>query len=235
MTEEIAGFPDEGLAFLKALEKNNNRSWFQENKMDYEKFLVNPALAFIVEFGEQLKLLSPGFNYDTRTSGSGSLMRIYRDIRFSKDKSPYHTYLRIRFWEGPGKAKDNPGVFLWIDGHHGGMHVGVHGFPKEVLAAYRDAVISDKAGAELRDLLDSVETSEHFSLVDKHYKKTPRGFPVDHPRSDLLLYNTLYASSPHIGKEILTKRKLLDVCMDYARDLLPLHSWLVQLYSRSSA
>jgi uncharacterized protein (DUF2461 family) len=80
------GFPVEGLGFLEELAHNNNREWFEAHKADYRSYVLEPAQAFVVALGERLKLLSPEIAYDTRTNGSGSIMRIYRDLRFSKDK-----------------------------------------------------------------------------------------------------------------------------------------------------
>lgn len=228
---EFKGFPREALPFLKDLAQNNNRPWFQEHKSEYEQVVLEPSLSFVVSFGEKLKSLSKGFNYDTRTNGSGSIMRIYRDVRFSKDKSPYHTYMRLRFWEGKGKAKDNPGIFIWIDGNEAGMHVGVHGFSKEHLRAYRDAVIDESSGAELDKSIKKVSSSGEYAIGGEHYKRTPRGYPDDHPRKNLLLHNSLHVSSPKIGADVITSRTFLDTCFEHARVMLPIHRWLVDLYS----
>ena len=228
---EFEGFPREALTFLNDLAQNNDRIWFQDHKADYEQAVLEPSLRFVVSFGEKLQSISTGFNYDTRTNGSGSIMRIYRDVRFSKDKSPYHTYMRLRFWEGKGKAKDNPGIFIWIDGNETGLHVGVHGFSKEHLAAYRDAVVNEKSGAQLTKAIKKVSNSGDYSIGGEHYKRTPRGYPDDHPRKDLLLYNSLYASSPKISSSVITSKSFLDVCLEHAGNTLPIHNWLVGIYS----
>ncbi len=228
---EFEGFPPETLSFLKDLSQNNDRTWFQDHKSKYEQAVLEPSLRFVVSFGEKLQSISKGFNYDARTNGSGSIMRIYRDVRFSKDKSPYHTYMRLRFWEGKGKAKDNPGIFIWIDGSEAGMHVGVHGFSKEHLTAYRDAVVEESSGADLEKSIKKISSSRDYAIGGDHYKRTPRGYPDDHPRKHLLLHNTLYASSPKIGADVITSRTFLDTCFEHARVMLPIHRWLVDLYS----
>lgn len=228
---EFEGFPREALSFLKDLAQNNDRTWFQDHKPEYEQAVLEPSVRFVVSFGEKLQSLSNGFNYDTRTNGSGSIMRIYRDVRFSKDKSPYHTYMRLRFWEGKGKAKDNPGIFIWIDGSEAGMHVGVHGFSKEHLASYRDSVVDERSGADLEKSIKKVVSSGDYAIGGDHYKRTPRGYPDDHPRKYLLLHNTLYASSPKIGADVITSNTFMDTCFEHARVMLPIHKWLVDLYS----
>ena len=103
----FTGFPREGIQFLRDIDDNNNRDWFEAHKHIYQTALVEPAQAFIVALGERLQTIAPNVQYDTRTNGSGSLMRIYRDVRFSKDKSPYKNWIGIVFWEGQGKKTDN--------------------------------------------------------------------------------------------------------------------------------
>lgn len=81
--QSFTGFPQEGLQFLADLAENNERDWFNPRKQVYLDNIVAPAVAFVETVGEQLQFISPGIQYDSRTNGSGSLMRIYRDTRFS--------------------------------------------------------------------------------------------------------------------------------------------------------
>ena len=73
------GFPQAGLTFLAELEVNNQKAWFERNKSRYQQDLLEPAQRFVAVMGEALKTIAPEIQYDTRTNGSGSLMRIYRD------------------------------------------------------------------------------------------------------------------------------------------------------------
>ena len=102
------GFSPETLTFLADLAANNDRAWFEAHKDTYTDVLLPEAQAFISALGAALRRFAPELLYDTRTNGQGSLLRIYRDIRFSADKTPYHTYLRMVFWQGEGKKTDNP-------------------------------------------------------------------------------------------------------------------------------
>ena len=86
---DFEGIPEAGLHFLKELAENNNRPWFEAHKKAYQSQVEEPAVALVIALGERLKTLSPNLIYDTRTNGTGSLMRIHCDIRFSKDKTPY--------------------------------------------------------------------------------------------------------------------------------------------------
>ncbi|MFW9863527.1 MAG: DUF2461 domain-containing protein [Candidatus Thorarchaeota archaeon] len=227
--QAFTGFPKEGLGFLAELKENNYRDWFNERKNDYQELLVKPAQSFVVALGERLTSLSEDMVYDTRTNGSGSILRIYRDVRFSKDKSPYNTRLRIRFWEGPGKKKERPGFLIGMDETGGGIHGGLWMFPKPLLEKYRKSILNNKSGAKLAKAVDKVRSLKGYNLGGERYKKVPRGYDANHPRAELLRFNGLYASSPKIPVSILKKPELVDVCFEHILKMTPIHEWLVQL------
>lgn len=223
------GFPKQGLQFLNDLGANNNREWFEANKQLYLDQIVAPAVDFVKEFGQRLQYISPYIQYDPRTNGQGSLMRIYRDVRFSKDKSPYKTWVGMRFWEGSGKKTECPGFFLWFESSDAGFYTGMHGFQKAMLSAYRKAVVDDQLGSELESTLDAVRSSGEYKIGGEHYKRVPRGYDPDHPRADLLKYNALYAASPRIDLDTLASPALVDVCMSHSEKTASLHHWLVKI------
>ena len=223
------GFPEQGLRFLADLSDNNNREWFNENKPQYLEYIVEPSKEFIETVGDQLQFISPHVQYDTRTNGQGSLMRIYRDIRFSPDKTPYKTYVGIRFWEGSGKAKDNPGYFLWFDHTGAGIHVGMHGFDKAMLESYRQGVAADDLGPELEKAIADVVAAGEYEIGGEHYKRVPRDYEKDHPRADLLRFNSLYVSSPRISPELLASSEITKSVLDHFENMAPVQRWLVKV------
>ena len=101
-------------AFLREVEANNNRPWWEENKDRYITLIREPAKEFIGDFGPRLQAISDHFVADTRTNG-GSLMRPYRDTRFSKDKTPYKTNVGIQFRHERGKDVHAPGFYVHIE------------------------------------------------------------------------------------------------------------------------
>jgi uncharacterized protein (TIGR02453 family) len=202
--QEFSGFPRQGLQFLADLGKNNNRDWFEAHKGDYRSYVLEPAQAFVFALGERLRLLSPQISYDTRTNGSGSIMRIYRDLRFSKDKTPYHPNLRIIFWEGGGKKTENPGFFFGMDAAGAALYGGMHTFPRPMLGAYQDAAADDDLGRQLEAALVSVGRGGDYAVGGEQYKRVPRGFDPGHSRADLLRYKGLHARSPVIEPATLT-------------------------------
>lgn len=233
--EAFNGFPREGLRFFEQIAANNNRDWFQAHKQQYLDYLQTPALAFVVEFGGKLKRIAPDITFDTRTNGAGSLMRIYRDTRFSKDKSPYKSHIGMDFWHGGGKKRQTSGFHFWMDAGGGVLYGGFHGFPKPVLAAYRDAVAAERTGKRLEQVIAKIRAQQGFTVGGEQLKRVPPGYPKDHPRGDLLRYKGLHAHGPTIRPSDLQSSELIEICLRQAKLLAPLHRWLVEIDPTSGA
>ena len=157
-------------------------------------------------------------------------MRIHRDIRFSKDKSPYNTHLRLIFWEGPLKKSENPGFFFSMNGEEGILYAGMHMFPKEQLEKYRKAVLAPFSGKQLEEAVEAVRRAGKYEVGGESFKRVPAGYPPEHERADLLRYSGLYAFSPKIEKASLASAELVQICFDHCQKMAPVHHWLVQLY-----
>lgn len=231
---DFSGFSLECLQFFDDLKKNNNRDWFQEHKQHYTDYVQAPAKEFVITFGERLKSISPGISYDTRMSGAGSVLRVYRDIRFSKDKSPYNTRLRIFFGEGSKKKMENPGFFFGLDERGARIYTGMYKFPKPVLTSYRDAVIDSQLGGELTTIIKTLRNSGMYEVGGTHYKRVPRGYDKEHQHADLLKYNGVFTSSPLIEPGIVTSSNFLDICFEHCLKMAPLHRWLVKITKNES-
>jgi uncharacterized protein (TIGR02453 family) len=229
---EFAGFPRELVAFYRDLAENNDREWFNERKDSYKANVLAPAQQFVMALGERLRILVPRIVADPAASGRGSIFRIYRDTRFSKDKSPFKTYLGIFFWEGPGKKMENPGFYFHLEPPKLLLATGIHVFPRPVLKAYREAVVDPELGAALVSAIDQVRSSGPYRVGEQHYKKVPRGYDASHPNAEYLLFNGLTASVEGDIPNELYSAAILDYCFDRFEDLLPLHRWLIQLMQR---
>jgi uncharacterized protein (TIGR02453 family) len=225
----FSGFPQAGLHFLADLAESNNREWFQEHKNEYLDYVLAPAQDFVFALGERLKDISPNLRYDPATNGTGSILRIYRDIRFSKDKTPYNTQVRMVFWEGNKKKMENPSFFVSVRPAGVGIYAGVHVFSKPLLAAYRDAVADEQLGSDLETALTSVKSAGDYTIGGQHYKRVPRGYDAEHPRADLLRYNGLYAHAQAAGPEAIVTPELVDICFAHLQHMAPLHRWLVRV------
>ncbi|MCI0352965.1 MAG: DUF2461 domain-containing protein [Acidobacteriales bacterium] len=235
MSEKTAflGFPKESLQFFRSLAANNNRVWFEAHKQDYLDYVQTPAVAFTATLGARLQTLSNGIQFDLRTNGSGSVMRIYRDIRFSKDKTPYKTNLGIMFWQGKHKKMECPGFYFHLDANGAAMYDGLYVFPEAVLPVYRDAVIDEHLGASLETAIASVKGAGDYEVGGEQTARVPRGYDPAHPRGNLLRHKGLHARSPLIDATILASPQLIEVCFEHCRAMMPLHNWLVEIDSNT--
>ena len=228
-TKGFTGFPGKGLDFLGKLAVNNNRDWFKGHKEEYQTYLLEPGKMLVEELGSRLQKLSSGIMADTRTNGSGSIMRIYRDVRFSKDKSPYNTEMRFIFWEGTGKKMCNPGFYFCHDGKEGKIYAGQYMFSKPKLEGFRDAVMDEELGPELENILELFSTTEGYHVEGDQYKRVPREYDDLHDRAYLLKYKGMYVGAPAVTKKQLGSDELVDVLYEHCKVMAPLHHWLVKV------
>lgn len=225
------GFPKQGLEFLRGLEKNNNKQWFDENRKDYESGLLEPAKAFVVAMGERLRAISPGIVAEPKVNGS--LFRINRDTRFSKDKSPYKTNIGIFFWEGGPKKMESTGFYFHLQPEVLMCGVGMPMFPKGLIETYREAVIDEKLGAKLRAVIEDLGPAYNGHpdrrMPIEAYKRVPRGYDPEHPNAELLKLKGLHAGLETPIPSELHSAKLVDHCFERFQHLAPLHFWLLEM------
>ena len=177
MTTTFSGFSPTLTRFLKQLEANNDRAWFAEHKPRYEELVLTPALEFISAMAEPLAEFAPAFVARPKRVG-GSLMRVYRDTRFSKDKSPYKTNVGIQFRHELGKDVHAPGFYLHIDPHRAFLGAGAWRPASPALSAIR-LFISDNPRGWTR-AKGAIEKAG-FSFAGESLKRPPRGFDPSHP------------------------------------------------------
>jgi uncharacterized protein (TIGR02453 family) len=226
---DFNGFPQELLEFYQELSLNNDRAWFERNRDRYSRHVVRPAIAFVEAMGERLRLISPHIVADPRTSGAGSLFRIYRDTRFSKDKTPYKTFLGIFFGEDSRNKMENSGFYFHLEPTQLMLYAGIYEFPKPLLDVYRRAVVHPERGAALRQAVQQVRSAGRYEVGGQHYKKVPAGYDANHENAEFLLYSALYASSgSHLPPQLFTPH-ILDYCLDRFADMSPVHRWIVSV------
>jgi len=224
--QAFTGFSDDTIRFLGELTLHNEKAWFDRNRLRYEEVWVEPAKRFVEALGPKLQRLAPGIRFEPRINGS--LMRINRDVRFSKNKEPYKTHLDLWFWEGPDKTWQRSGFYFRLTPKALLLGTGVHLFEPPLLARYRKAVAADKSGAELMKAIGAVG-KKGIELGGEHYKRVPKGFPPDHPRARWLKHDGLYAGfEGKVPKELKSPR-FVDYCVERFRATLPVHQWLVKL------
>ena len=176
--------------------------------------------------GDALRGKVPGINADPRTDRS--IFRIHRDVRFSKDKSPYKPNLGVILWDGPGAKMESSGFYLHLEPPEFYLGCGYYMFSKESLAAYRELVTHPKAGPALLRAVKLVE-KRGYSIGGEKTKRVPRGFDPAHPRAELLKHKGLYAGIEMKPPAELHGPELVGFCRDHFQALLPLHRQLRML------
>jgi uncharacterized protein (TIGR02453 family) len=171
-------FTRQTLAFLTSLANNNTREWFDEHKQDYEDYVREPALDFISDMDEELFAITKHFRAVPKKVG-GSLMRIYRDTRFSRDKTPYKTNIGIQFRHEAGKDIHAPGYYVHIEPDECFVGAGLWHPDADALFKIREGIAQNPAAwVKARD--DRAFT-QNFELVGDALTNAPRGFARDHP------------------------------------------------------
>jgi uncharacterized protein (TIGR02453 family) len=159
--------------FLAELRRHNERAWFTENKDRYLAEVRDPALAFIASLAPGLGRVSRHISVDPRPSG-GSMMRIYRDTRFSRDKTPYKTSVGIHFGLKAPREFDAPGYYLHLEPGHVFMGAGIWHPGADALRAVREAIVKDPRGWKQARRVG-------LSHDEAALKRPPRGFDPEHP------------------------------------------------------
>lgn len=164
--------------FLRELAANNRRDWFEAHKGDYDDDVRGPAMEFIAACGPLLRRISPHLVADPRPSG-GSLFRIHRDVRFSKDKTPYKTSVGVRFFHEQRKEVHAPGYYLHLE--PGELFAGLGLWRPDAATArkVREAIVADPAG--WKRATRGKAFGALWSLGGESLKRPPAGFDADHP------------------------------------------------------
>lgn len=168
-------------AFLRDLAANNEKEWFETNRRRYKRDVKEPAIRFILDFAPQLERVSRHFRADPRANG-GSLFRIHRDVRFSKDKSPYKTHTGIQFRHDAGKDAHTPGFYLHLEPGQVFVGIGIWHPDGPTLRRIRDGMVGDPAG--WKRALSAKKFRARYQLAGESLSRAPRGYDPAHPLAD---------------------------------------------------
>ena len=221
-TNAFAGFPEETLAFLKGLSGHNDKAWFDAHRADYNSFYVGAARAFVDDMGPRLAAISPGVQFAAKVNGS--IGRINRDVRFSRDKRPYKDYLDLWFWHGEKRGWDNPGFFFRLTPETVLIGVGMLGFPKPMLERYRKVVSDSAEATALKAVLAGVAASGPYQVAGPDRKTPPRGWPAEGDSAEMLRYEGLSAVLEW-DNGIALGPDLVAFCLGHWRKCWPIGAW----------
>jgi uncharacterized protein (TIGR02453 family) len=223
------GFPEELFIFLEALRENNNRDWFNANKDSYRHYVVEPVSEFIQAMSPRLGRITDSYLADPRPNG-GSMFRIYRDIRFSKDKRPYKTHVGCHFRHMAGKDAHAPGFYVHLEPGKVLFGGGVWKPPGPTLAQIR-ASIAERPEEWTRISQNKSLRKRFGPIQGERLKRPPRGYEPDQPCIEDLKLKSLFliqeeeadlALTPDLIKEIVRSFKTAAPFMQFLTTALEL-------------
>ena len=217
----MSWFDDETYEYLADLADNNEREWFNANKKRYEGTIKEPALQFIRDFGPRLAELSPHFTAIPKAVG-GSLFRIYRDTRFSKDKTPYKTHVGIHFRHARAKDVHAPGFYLHLEPNASMFGAGIWRPDSASVKAIRAAI--DSAPEEWLAMKEAVLASG-LAFGGEALKRIPRGYDKEHPLAEDLKRKDFIVHTM-IPEEVTMADDFLDTFAGYCAAAMPLTAFL---------
>lgn len=217
-------FPPESRAFLAGIAEHNDKTWFDANRPLYEAGFVAAGKAMVEALGPQLAALAPGISYAPRVNGS--IMRINRDVRFSKDKRPYKSHLDLWFWHGEARNMSAPGFWFRLTKDEVMLGCGVFMFDKEELDGFRQAVIHPRSGRALLAAVAEVSAAGPYVFGEKTRKLPPRGMSTDPDRAEYLLYEGLNAGIT-LPVDTAYSPGFPELCLAHYRATWPIGRWLV--------
>jgi len=223
------GFSGEALPFLADLAEHNERSWFQPRKAEYERLLKEPMEGLVVALGDRFASRGIPIEADPRHA----IFRIYRDVRFSKDKSPYKTHLSASLpWvepaDGPNAAAHGNGAYIHIQPGHSYVGGGMWHPERARLDAFRRAVVDDPG--RVRAVLDDAEFMRRLGPLESHemLKRVPPGFPADHPMAAELRFKDLTFGRGLSDDEVVSP-SLPDILAEDFASAVPVFRFLAAL------
>lgn len=221
----FAGFDRGALQFFHELAVEMNRDWFAANKPRYDAQWVQPMTALLGEVAARLAR-----RYAPIRIGAPSLFRIYRDTRFSRDKTPYKTHIAGRLALHDRLPVDGGCSALYlefgIDDEYAG--VGTYFFDAAQLVRWRKLVAAERTGAPLASIIARLRRAGYRVGGHDDYKRVPRGFAPDHPRAELLRMRGLTCAFPEIPRGLMHEPALVDWLVMHCKATARLVAWLYQ-------
>lgn len=218
----FGGFGEDTFEFLKGLSAHNDKAWFEAHRAEYDAHYVGAAKAFVMATGPLLKDISPNVQFDPRINGS--IARINRDVRFSRDKRPYKDHLDIWFWHGDRRGWDNPGFYLRLTPETVLIGTGMLGFPRDMLKRYQTRVSDPARAEELETVLESVTASGPYRIGSKTRRQPPRGLPAEGASAEMLLYEGLNATLEW-DNAVARDDGFVAFCLGHWRKCWPVGQW----------
>jgi uncharacterized protein (TIGR02453 family) len=220
MKSTFPGFPDEGMKFLRDLKKNNNREWFTPRKPVFEEKVRRPMIELVSAIHREMLRFAPDYVGEP----AKCIYRIYRDIRFSKDKTPYKTYASaLLLRNGFDKNEGSAAFYLGVSPENIEVAGGIYTPDRDVLTAVRQHVADHHK--DFRATFEKPKIRKLFGdLSGESLTRVPKGFDADHPAADLIRrkqylldakIDPKLAVTPSLLKEIVTRLEAMTPFIEF--------------------
>lgn len=213
MASDFPGFQKSFFGFFEELSKNNKREWFNANKDRYKSEVVAPISCFIEAIAPRLEKISPHYVADPRPTG-GSMFRIYRDVRFSKDKKPYKENAGVHFRHHRGKDAHAPGFYLHLSVDRVFFGGGIWYAPNPQLLKIREAIADDTDA--WKKIANNKKIKEQCGGIGGDgLKRPPKGFDADTPFIEDIKRKSFFAMTEGSAKKANSPQFIDDVTQAY--------------------
>jgi uncharacterized protein (TIGR02453 family) len=219
-------FADTSGRFFGELALHNDRGWFQAHREEYERGWRAPLAALLAEVRERISRTYAGVPL-----AEPKIFRIHRDVRFSRDKSPYKTSLGgyVPVAGGRGPSVERPAaIYFHVGFEEIFSGAGLYAMEPDVLRRHRAALVDARRGAELARIVSALQRKGFSFAAHEQTKRVPAGIDADHPRAELLKLKGLAVMAPPLDRRLLASRRLVERLVEEARSAAPLVRWLLR-------
>ncbi len=223
---QFDGFSKEGIEFLKKLESNNTKVWFENNRTTWEKHILLPNTNFVQEMGETLQILVPTIHFKPKVSGS--LFRIYRDVRFSKDKTPMKSKIGLLFWQGQAHRMQSSCFYMHYDKDSYFVASGIRAFKPPLLKTYRKYIKHKKHRESLHVILEELK-QKGYSIGEPKYKRVPPEFDKDEEYIYLTKQSSMFGYMEFKIDDVFFTQAITDKLFKIYQDMAKLQKWVYDM------
>jgi len=223
---QFNGFSKKGTKFLKDLSQNNTKVWFENHRHIWEDEIRTPTENFVEEMGETLQILVSSINYKAKVGGS--LFRIYRDIRFSKDKTPMKTKIGLLFWQGINHRMQSSSFYMHFDENEYFIATGIRNFKPPMLKTFREYIQDNNKREELKNIINKL-IEKGYNIPEPKFIRYPKNCNSNDTNSNFYLFGSLYSyKSFKLNKKFYTF-DIITQCFNIYNDMLPLQQWVYNM------
>lgn len=219
------GFNEKALLFLDEIKNNNTKVWFEANRHRWQDLILEPNKAYVQEMGEHLIALAPFIK--AQPKASGSLFKIYRDIRFSKDKTPIKTKIGIIFWQGPNHRMNSPCFYMQYKIDEVFIATGLRVFKDDVLKQYREYIKVEKNARALHNILEDIKDKK-VTINEAKYKRYPAGFKKEDKYAYLSLYGGIFVYETFKPNKTFFTKNIINKNFKFYDKTHELFDWLYE-------